>query len=296
MLIVSEILREIYRVAKKIAKSDIPVLIIGETGVGKEVLARFIHENSGRSGKFIALNCSAIQDTLIESELFGYRKGSFTDAYKDKDGFIKLANQGTLFLDEISDMSKAMQAKLLRVLETGEFYPIGGLDAEKSNFRLICATNKDLEDMVKDGLFRLDLYERISGATFYIPPLRERMDEIPEFANYFAKELSGKNIKVSPEAIGKFLCYNWPGNLRELKETIRYALAMLDDGDEVIEVKHLPSKFKDSQNPRVNLKDMQKRFKEVLIRYSFDYFGDYRKVMDFWGVSKDTVYRVIRKK
>jgi len=294
----NENMRKIYSVCAKIAKSDISVLLVGETGTGKEYIARYIHSLSGRAGKFVALNCSALQDTLIESELFGYKKGSFTGADKDKIGLIKAADNGTLFLDEVADMSLSMQSKLLRVLETGDYYPIGGTDVEKSNFRLISATNKEIKDLIKKGHFRLDLYERISSAVFYIAPLRDRIEEIPYFADYFVKQISGKDLMISPEVIERFLCYDWPGNLRELRETIRFAVAMLDENEIVIQVKHLPAKFNFEYhlNERQGLRQMVENFKGIVIRRTYELYGEnYKKVMEKLGISKDTVYRYIRK-
>jgi len=207
---------QIYREALRASMADSPVLIMGETGAGKEVLARYIHGNSkrGEDGEFIALNCAAISENLFESELFGHTKGSFTGADKDKAGLIEAADGGTLFLDEVEEMPASMQVKLLRAIEQKEYRRIGETDVRKSDFRLICATNKDLNEMVQEGRFRKDLYYRINVIQIIVPPLRERMDEIPIFVEYFIHQFTKKEVKVSVNVMERFLCYTWPGNIR----------------------------------------------------------------------------------
>jgi len=293
--------QKIYERACKLAVSDLPVLISGETGSGKEILARYVHENSFRTlkGNFVAINCATIPEGLLESELFGYVKGAFTDARDDKNGLFTIADKGTLFLDEVAEMSLAVQKKLLRALEYQEFYPVGSVIAKKVNFRLICATSENLNQMVKNKTFRADLYHRIHACELTLPPLRERIDEIPFFVKHFIDMKGFGEIVVSPEVMEIFSCYNWPGNLRELKNVIEYTLAVLDDED-VIQINHLPPEKFDSLNCGVlrgeclNLKQREKCFRENLIVAAMTLLsGDYKSVAKSLGTSKSTVYDLI---
>ncbi len=208
------------------AKSDVPVVLLGETGTGKTLLAHAIHNSSTRAGRpFIAFNASAISDTLLESQLFGHERGAFTGAQQSIKGKFELADGGTIFLDEISEMSPLAQVKILRVLEYGEFERLGSERMLTSNARIICASNCSLRERVRLGKFREDLYQRLNGLTLLIPPLRERLEELPAL---IATELKlaalkeGKNIAaIHPEAMEKLLRHQWPGNLRELSHTVR---------------------------------------------------------------------------
>ncbi len=208
------------------AKSDVPVVLLGETGTGKTLLAHAIHNSSTRAGRsFIAFNASAISDTLLESQLFGHERGAFTGAQQSIKGKFELADGGTIFLDEISEMSPLAQVKILRVLEYGEFERLGSERMLTSNARIICASNCSLRERVRLGKFREDLYQRLNGLTLLIPPLRERLEELPAL---IATELKvaalkeGKHIAaIHPEAMEKLLNHQWPGNLRELSHTVR---------------------------------------------------------------------------
>ena len=222
----SSVMREVYNLAFRASRVDFPVLIHGESGVGKEVLARYIHANSRRSstGSFVALNCATIQDSLAESELFGHARGAFTGADSAKAGLLDLADSGTLFLDEITEMSAAVQSKLLRTVETKEFLPVGSTALKRSDFRLICATNADLKKLMEDGLLRADLYFRLSAITIEIPPLRQRIEEIPRLAECFLDEMTHAKIEISADAMELLLCYPWPGNVRELKNVIEFSV------------------------------------------------------------------------
>ncbi|MGB9761325.1 MAG: sigma-54-dependent transcriptional regulator [Caldimicrobium thiodismutans] len=216
-------MQEILRLLERIIPTKSTVLILGESGTGKGVLAEFIHYNSPRKDKpFISINCSAIPETLLESELFGYKKGAFTGAVSDKKGLIELANEGTLFLDEIGDMPLNLQAKILKFLEFGEFIPLGDTVKKQVDVRVIAATNKDLEALIKEGKFREDLYYRLNVIEIKIPPLRERKEDIPALTYFFIDKLSkehGKKIKgITSEALTCLMQYNWPGNVRELKK------------------------------------------------------------------------------
>jgi transcriptional regulator with PAS, ATPase and Fis domain len=222
----NEAMARCLQLAALAAKSDVPVVLLGETGTGKTLLAHAIHNSSMQAGRpFIAFNASAISDTLLESQLFGHERGAFTGAQQSVKGKFELADSGTLFLDEISEMSSLAQVKILRVLEYGEFERLGSERMLTSNARIICASNCSLRERVGHGKFREDLYQRLNGLTLLIPPLRERLEELPAL---IAAELKaaglkeGKNITaMHPEAMQKLLHHEWPGNLRELSHTVR---------------------------------------------------------------------------
>ncbi len=243
----SERMRKVFDLVARVARNDMAsVLIMGESGTGKEVVARAIHEQSARaSGPFHPLNCAAIASNLLESELFGYEQYAFTDAKKQKRGLLELAEGGTLFLDEIGEMPLDMQAKLLRVLETRSFYRLGGSKEVKINVRVIAATNRNLEQAMKEGLFRPDLYYRLAVLPITLPPLRERPGDILLFASRFVEDFNrslGRNVRrISPEAQRLLLAYHWPGNVRELKNVIERAM-ILSNSDELLPG-HLPQEI-----------------------------------------------------
>jgi len=217
--------------ASKIAKMDNTVLILGESGTGKEIFAQSIHSSSRRNMfPFIGINCAALPSTLLESELFGYSEGTFTGARKGgKKGLFELADNGTLFLDEIGDMSLEVQAKILRVLEEKEFIRLGSGEVISVNVRVIAATNKDLEKLIDEGKFRLDLYYRLNTFMFTIPPLRCRKDDIRTLIDKFSSEFNDKNLIIPEPVLNALLDYEWKGNVRELKNCIEYIFAMSDD-------------------------------------------------------------------
>jgi len=226
-------MKEIFRLLDKVTDSEIPVLIQGESGTGKELVARALHFNGPRRDQpFVTENCAAIPDNLLESELFGYRKGAFTGADRDKKGLLALADRGTLFLDEIGDMSMEMQGKLLRVIEEREVRPLGGKDTEKIDLRLLAASNKDLRRMKEAGEFREDLFYRLAVITVVLPSLRERREDIPLLVDHFlAAHLTGKGAaakEVSDEAMALFAGYDWPGNVRQLRNEVQRAIALAD--------------------------------------------------------------------
>lgn len=226
-------MKQVFGVIERIAQSNVTILVRGETGTGKELVAAAIHKRSKRADEpFIKLNCAAISDTLIESELFGHEKGAFTDAKEMRKGRFELADKGTLFLDEIGDISASAQVKLLRVLQEREFERVGGTKTVKVNVRLVAATNRDLEQMVKDGEFREDLYYRLNVIPIDLPPLRERGEDIKQLVNVFL-ERSIKNHKkrvlITDEAMEKLMKYPWPGNVRELENTIERVVLMGDE-------------------------------------------------------------------
>lgn len=221
-------LEQVIDLAKKVAKTDSTVLLTGETGTGKEVFAQAIHEDSNRVGKsFVALNCSTFSKEILESELFGHKQGAFTGAIKDKKGFIEEANGGTLFLDEIGEMPLELQAKLLRVLETNEYIPIGDTTPRKSNFRLIAATNRDLKTESDENRFRSDLYFRLNIFEIKIPPLRERIKDIAPLTHYFVTKFSSKRLTIDPDFMSKMETYHWPGNVRELRNVIERSVILV---------------------------------------------------------------------
>ncbi|MDP9254442.1 MAG: sigma 54-interacting transcriptional regulator [Verrucomicrobiota bacterium] len=226
------------RLAALASKSDVPAVLLGETGTGKTLLAHAIHNSSARAARpFVAFNASAMSDTLLESQLFGHERGAFTGAQQTVKGKFELANDGTLFLDEISEMSPLAQVKILRVLEYGEFERLGSERMLTSNVRIICATNCSLRERVRQGKFREDLFHRLNGLTLLIPPLRERLEELPALiaAELKASAASeGKNITaIHPQAMDKLLLYPWPGNLRELSHTVR-TMTLFCDGSVIL--------------------------------------------------------------
>jgi Nif-specific regulatory protein len=227
--------------AQRVAQSDVTVMILGETGTGKELLARYIHYNSKRrSSLFVAVHCASIPETLLESELFGYEPGAFTDAKRRKIGKFERAHGGTLFLDEIGDMPIAMQVKVLRVLQEREIERVGGLETINIDVRVIVATNRNLQEEVEKGNFRNDLYYRVSTVPIYLPPLRERREDIPVLVEYFIRESikeNGATITISDEAMKMLMEYSWPGNVRELENVIQRAVVLQTDG--VIKPEHL---------------------------------------------------------
>lgn len=230
----SHILTNAVKLVEKFSKSDIAILLSGETGSGKELFAEKVHTESSRANKpFVAINCSAIPKDLLESEFFGHVKGAFSGAHKDKTGYFEEANNGTIFLDEISEMSLDLQAKLLRALETGSYSKVGDTKSLRSNVRLISACNKDLKDRIKKGLFRDDLYYRISGVSIEIPPLRDRKDDIEDIANHFIKRFEAQAAKTGLSMSDDFLktltSYHWPGNVRELRNVIYRAVVLSDN-------------------------------------------------------------------
>jgi DNA-binding NtrC family response regulator len=242
----SDAMRELFSTLTLVAESDATVLIQGESGTGKELVANALHENGSRkNGPFIKVNCSALHENLLESELFGHEAGAFTGATARRKGRFELAHRGTLFLDEIGDMSLPTQAKILRVLQEGEFERVGGNETISVDVRLLAATHKDLEMMIKEGTFRQDLYFRLAVVPLDLPPLRERQGDIPALANHFLEKKNKKNKKTikgfHPETLSIFMRYNWVGNIRELENTIERAV-ILCLGDQITP-KELPPKF-----------------------------------------------------
>jgi transcriptional regulator with GAF, ATPase, and Fis domain len=229
-------MEKVLKTLDRVTNAQVPVHVFGETGTGKELMARALHENSYRSNQsFVAINCSAFTETLLESELFGYVKGAFTGADRDRKGLFEQAHQGTLFLDEVADMTLSMQAKLLRVLQEQEVRPVGGRQPIKIDVRIVSATNKDLKEQVKIGEFREDLYYRLAGLTLRLPTLSERKDDIPLLVKHLIEKIRGHNkieaeITVAPDALQTLLTHTWPGNIRELEQVLTNACLFAENG------------------------------------------------------------------
>jgi transcriptional regulator with PAS, ATPase and Fis domain len=243
VVVESPALRAVYALAERAAKGNINVLILGETGSGKELLAHTVHSLSARAEQpFVAVNCAALADSLIESELFGHERGAFTGAVQAKPGLIESASGGTLFLDEIGEMALGVQAKLLRVLETRQVLRVGGLKPRPIDVRVIAATNRDLEEEIAEKRFRRDLYFRLNGMTLELPPLRERLEELAPLARHFlqlaAEPLGRPAPELTPQALLALRSYAWPGNIRELRNVMERAV-LLAAGQEIT-TDHLP--------------------------------------------------------
>jgi len=290
-------MQEIFAILPEVAESDSTVLIQGESGTGKELLARAIHNLSPRRDKpLVAVNCAALPDTLLESELFGYKAGAFTDAKRDKPGRFAQAEGGTLFLDEIGDISPALQVKLLRVLQEKVYEPLGAVKPVKADVRILAATNKDLKEEVAAGRFRQDLYWRINVVTLSLPPLRERKEDIPLLVDHFItrfNRLRGKEITgLSDEALSVFMAYDWPGNVRELANAIEHAFILCPGG--VIELRHLPETLREKGRSgelplrRGTLREIEAQaIREALARHNGNRLAAAKEL----GISKTTLWR-----
>jgi len=293
-------MQRIYQLILDIAPSNATVLIQGESGTGKELVARAIHMNSPRKDKpFVVVNCSAYPQALIESELFGYEKGAFTGATQRKLGRFEIAHEGTIFLDEVSEIPFPSQVKILRFLQFQEFERLGGTETIKVNVRVIAATNKDLNEEVKKGNFREDLYYRLNVIPINLPPLRERKGDIPLLAEYFLKRLStksGKGIKeLSPSAMQSLINYNWPGNVRELENVLEYAFVLTKG--KVIGAKALPPALRSSdiswnKDKIASLEDNEKKF---LIEMLNEFNWNKLQVAKRLGISRSTLYAKLKK-
>jgi transcriptional regulator with PAS, ATPase and Fis domain len=293
-------MKHIFDILPQIGDSDSSVLIEGETGTGKELLARAIHNISPRRHKpFIAINCGALPDTLLESELFGYKKGAFTHAVKDKPGKFSLADEGTIFLDEIGDTSSTFQVSLLRVLQEHEFTPLGGLAKEKSNVRIIAATNKELSELVRLRKFRQDLYYRINVIRLTLPPLRCRMEDIPLLVDHFITKLNirqGKFIQgIGQEVLQALMTHEFPGNIRELENIIEHAFVLCREG--YIKPEHLPAPLK--QQAGINQFENKDPVKAAQVKLISDALArnnnNKNAAAKELGIHKSTLFRRIKR-
>ncbi len=300
----SEAMLGVINTLEKVIPTKSNILILGESGTGKGLIAEMVHGNSPRRDKpFIAINCSAIPEGLLESELFGYKKGAFTGAVADKTGLITMANQGTLFLDEIGDMPLNLQTKLLKVLESSEVTPLGDTRSRIVDVRLITATNQDLEEKIRNKTFREDLYYRLNVIEVKIPPLRERKEDILMLANYFIKRFSEENNKavkeVDSNARGTLVRYSWPGNVRELRNVIERAV-VLCSGD-VITTAELPDKVRRSGTPSEGQNDSSLKlsvseYEKTLIMNVYHAQNNNKEdTARVLGVDLATLYRKLKK-
>jgi len=302
-------MRRILELLPSVAESDTTVLLLGPTGTGKELLARAIHSASlHRAGPFVAVNCGALPDTLLESELFGYKKGAFTDAQHDKQGRFALASGGTLLLDEIGDVSSAMQVKLLRVLQERKYEPLGGTESIIANVRIVAATNRDLQKMVEAKEFRADLYYRLNVIELRLPPLSERLGDIPLLVEHFMEVLNaekGRSVKrISHKAMGCLTGYSYPGNVRELRNILEHAY-VLCPGDEIRDDCLPPrvlglSRSSGSEPPPqaavVPLRRMSTQEQRQMIRSRlYAYNGHRKRTADALGIDTSTLWRKMKK-
>lgn len=303
----SEPIKCAMQIAARAAKSEATVLLYGESGTGKELFAKLVWEESARSGKkFLPVHSGAIEPSLLASALFGYEKGAFTGADKQKKGLFEEADGGTIFLDEIGEINQETQVKLLRVLQEGEFMRVGGTEPIKVDVRVICATNRDLKKAVKEGRFREDLYYRLNVIQIQLPPLRERPGDIEDLVNHYVKQLGGPFKRVSSDAMAALVKYNWPGNVRELRNTVeRMVVLSLKEG---LGVDDLPDEIrdyspilesdqannclpKDTSHPRT-LEEMECQLVESTLAKCE---GNKKKAADSMGISRSTFYEKLKK-
>ena len=297
-------LNAVKELIQAVAPSDMTVLIQGESGTGKELVARAIHDSSDRvQGNFVAVDCCTLQENLFESELFGHEKGAFTGADRQKKGLIEGADGGTLFLDEIGEIEASLQAKLLRVLETGKFRRVGGTKDLSANVRIVAATNRDLDTMSKQGDFRLDLYYRIGAFAIETPPLRERREDIPYLVDHFIQNHTfSRRIdkRVSSEAMRRLIAYDWPGNVRELKNVVERAIILSRDKT-TIRPEHLAFGARGGQDKAQvtlsfdhdpSLEELQAEYLKMQIN---KFSGHRSKVAEVLDISERNIYRLIRR-
>lgn len=294
----SPALNEVLKITDKVAKTDANVLILGENGTGKELLARRIHESSDRKNKiFLSVDLNTLSENLFESELFGYKKGAFTDAKEDKKGRIEAASGGTLFLDEIGNLSISLQAKLLTVLQNREFTPVGSSIPIKFDVRLICASNKNIKDLISKQLFREDLYFRINTIELNNPSLRERKEDILPLAQYFLTKFCGHynkpNIKFNTKAAESLEANNWPGNIRELKHTIERSVILNESGIISSTDLHLSGESNDKTD--LYTLNLDKLEQDAIDKALKDTYGNISKASKLLGISRTSLYSKIAK-
>ncbi|PIS11465.1 MAG: sigma-54-dependent Fis family transcriptional regulator [Bdellovibrio sp. CG10_big_fil_rev_8_21_14_0_10_47_8] len=294
----SDVMVQLMKMIERVAASNANILVLGESGTGKELIAHAVHERSQRKSRpFVAINCGALRETLLESELFGHEKGSFTGAYQKKIGLAEAASGGTLFLDEIGELSPAIQAKLLRFIQEGEVYRVGGKDPVKVDIRLICATNRDLEKEVQLGNFREDLYYRINTIVASVPPLRRRKEDIPALVNHFLAAHShtyvSRGRQMDEEAMKLMVGYDWPGNIRELQNVCE-RLQILSEGH-VIMLNDLPDNVRSPEkkdetaeyDPTITLGELEKRY---ILKALGHFDGNKTQAANALGITIKTLY------
>jgi len=296
----SGVMQEVYKLVEKVAPSDVTVLIRGESGTGKELVAQAIHQLGPRASKpFIPINCAALPETLLESELFGYEKGAFTGADKRKAGLLETAEDGTIFLDEIGEMTTPIQVKLLRAIQNRQVTHLGGTTPITIHARTIAATNRDLEEAIKGGKFREDLYYRINVFPISLPPLRKRREDIPALVEHFIRKFAGKNHTIEPLAMEQLMLYSWPGNVRELENVIERSLIMA--GARPISVEDLPPQFHvrtklptqfDIPESGINLEEMEKKLVHRAIEKAG---GNKSKAAKLLGITRRKLYSMLER-
>jgi|SRR6185312_14325789 len=295
----SDIMTQLMKMIERVASSNANILILGESGTGKELIAHTLHDKSTRKNKpFVAINCGALRETLLESELFGHEKGSFTGAYQKKIGLAEAASGGTLFLDEIGELSQAIQAKLLRFIQEGEIYRVGGKDPVKVDIRLVCATNRDLEKEVQIGNFREDLYYRINTIVASVPPLRRRKEDIPSLITHFlaagdAHGFINRGKQMDEEAMKVMSNYEWPGNIRELQNVCE-RLTILSDGH-MIMLNDVPENIRNPEvkdetmeyDQTITLGELEKRY---ILKALNHFDGNKTQAAQALGITIKTLY------
>jgi transcriptional regulator with PAS, ATPase and Fis domain len=289
----------------RVAPSMLPVLLLGESGTGKELFARALHEASERAQHpFVVVECSGITEALFETELFGYEKGAFTGAVARKPGLVETAQGGTLFLDEIGDVPMSMQVKLLRLIESGTFRRVGGIETLRSDFRLVAATHRPLRDMIDDSRFRQDLFYRISAFPINLPAVRERLDDIPLLVDSILQRIGGtqgtkgRKFSIAADALARLHTYSWPGNIRELRNVLDRACLLADDG--VVRVEHLPddvvteSAHLKSSTTSPSFSTRSKQTDHELVRFAEQFSGTRSALAQHLGMSERTLYRRLK--
>ncbi|HUL16424.1 MAG TPA: sigma-54 dependent transcriptional regulator [Terriglobales bacterium] len=300
MIGMSAKMERVYKMVEKVSQHEYPVLILGESGTGKELVAKSIHYSGLRKDRpFVPVDCSALVPTLIESELFGYVKGAFTGAMQAKQGLLESAHGGTLFLDEIGDMPVDLQAKLLRALQEREIKPVGSTDRRSIDVRIIAATNRDLENAIRSGSFRQDLYFRLNVVQIKLPPLRDRKSDIPLLVTAFLEKFSGSHGSVrsiSDDAMRRLVAYDWPGNVRELENAIERAVAL--GSGPIVHVADLPSNLQFPSSERVPQKDellpLEELERRAILRTLRETSGDKLAAARMLGIGKTTLYRKLK--
>ncbi|MDI3325478.1 sigma-54-dependent Fis family transcriptional regulator [Pontibacterium granulatum] len=284
---------------QRAAPSEISVLLLGESGTGKELVARALHDQSKRaSGPFVTVECSGLSESLFESELFGHERGAFTGAVNRKQGLVAAARGGTLFLDEIGDVPLSLQVKLLRLIETGTYRTVGGVELQHADFRLVCATHRHLETMVEGGTFRRDLFYRISAFPIELPSLVERVDDIPLLVDVLLKRIPEAETKsLSPAALGALRRYTFPGNIRELRNILERAVLLSDDNQ--IDLPHLPPAVANFDRIPIaeaddSIKSLEQVEQEYLLSLKRRFAGDNRGLAQALGISERTLYRKLK--
>jgi transcriptional regulator with PAS, ATPase and Fis domain len=301
--------RQVARHARRAAQADCTVLISGETGTGKDLVARAIHYAGPRKdGRFVAQNCAALPDTLLESELFGHKRGAFTGAHEDKKGLFEHAHQGTIFLDEIGETNMSMQVRLLRVLQDGEIRPLGASDVRKVDVRVIAATNRDLRRMVTEGKFREDLYYRLRVVEISIPPLRERREDIPVLAHHFLEHATARMARklkgFTNAAMDRLVACEWSGNVRELENEIERAVALAGDADTVSvdmlseHVRGRPALDESSADSETDSSDLNVAvddLKRRLIRQALEETGSKSRAAEKLGIPRQSLQKMMKR-